>query len=70
MNQQKSKLFRNLFHDHRSYRKFKKAYSSASMEKRLETIKMARRIKDTGPVKWVQPTDREQAELEMIPEDM
>lgn len=56
MNQNKSKLFRNLFHDRQSYRRFKKAYSSANVEKRLKTIAMARRIKATGPVKNMEIT--------------
>lgn len=50
MNNRNAKLFRDLFHDRQSYRKFKKAYTSANVEKRLETIAMARRIKDTGEV--------------------
>lgn len=68
MNQSKSKLFRDLFHDRQSYRKFKKAYAAANVGKRLEIIAVARRIKATGPVKWIQPTDGEQAKLDMMPE--
>lgn len=45
-----AKLFRDLFNDRQSYRKFKKAYSSAPLEKRLKTIAMARRIKNTGTI--------------------
>lgn len=51
MNQRNSKLFRYLFHDKAAYRKFKKAYTRSSTDKRLETIAMAKKIKATGPVK-------------------
>lgn len=51
MNQSKAKLFRDLFHDRQSYRKFKKAYTGSPLDKRLATIAMARKIKSTGPVK-------------------
>jgi hypothetical protein len=53
MNSQKAKLFRYLFNDRQSYRKFKKAYSGSGIQKRLETIKMAKKIKATGNVKNV-----------------
>lgn len=54
MNQQKTKLFRPLFHDKRSFRRFKKAYASTSAEKRLKTIATARKIKATGPIKHME----------------
>lgn len=53
-----AKLFRDLFHDRQSYRRFKKAYSSSPLEKRLATIAIARRIKATGEIHNVEvPND-------------
>lgn len=50
MNQQKVKLFRPLFHDKSAFRKFKKAYSSAIREKRLETITTAIKVRAGGVI--------------------
>lgn len=57
MNQNKSKLFRYMFHHRKDYRRFKKAYSGADISTRLKTIAMAQRIKATGPVKNIEAPD-------------
>jgi hypothetical protein len=57
MNQKRSTQFRYLFHDRQSYRKFKKAYSGASLATRLETIAMAEKIIASGPVKNMEIKD-------------
>jgi hypothetical protein len=49
-----AKLFRNLFNEKESYRRFKKAYTAAPLQKRLETIAMAKKIKATGSVKHME----------------
>lgn len=54
MNGNKSTLFRYLFHDRKAYKKFKKAYTSAPIDKKIATILMAEKIKATGPVKNVE----------------
>lgn len=50
MRQTNAKLFRYLFHDKQSFRKFKKAYSGSSLDKRLKTIETAKKIKATGSI--------------------
>lgn len=50
MKNRNAKLFRPLFNNRQSYRKFKKAYTESSLEKRLETIKVAQRVKTTGTI--------------------
>jgi hypothetical protein len=50
MRNRNAKLFRPLFNSRQSYRKFKKAYTASPLEKRLETITMARKIKATGTI--------------------
>lgn len=59
MNQQKSKLFRNLFATKQSFRKFKRVYSSTPLKIRLKTIETAQRIKSTGPVQFTEVQDGE-----------
>lgn len=54
MNQSKTKLFRPIFPDKISFRKFKGAYVHAPLLKRLELIEMAERVKRTGPIKHVE----------------
>lgn len=54
MNQKRAKQFRYLFNDRQSYRRFKKAYSSAPLSKRLDTIAMAEKIHAAGPIKHLE----------------
>lgn len=54
MNQKRSKQFRYLFNNRQAYRRFKKAYTSAPLTKRLETIAMAEKIHATGPIKHME----------------
>jgi hypothetical protein len=57
MRQRNAKLFRYMFHNRRAYRRFKKAYTHAPIEKRLATIAMAQKIRATGPVKDIEGPD-------------
>lgn len=42
MKQRNAKIFRKLFKDRRQYRAFKREFSNASLEKRIEVLKVAR----------------------------
>lgn len=57
MNQAKVKLFRPVFPDKISFRKFKGLYAHAPLEKRLELTEMAEKIKKSGPINHVRIGD-------------
>lgn len=54
MNGRRAAEFRPLFNNKNSFRQFKKAYTSAPLSKRLETIAMAKKINATGNIKHME----------------
>lgn len=54
MNQQTVKLLRPILPTKQEFRRFKKAYTEASVQKKKDILKTARRIKAGGPVRYVE----------------
>jgi hypothetical protein len=50
MNQRITKLLRPMFENKQDFRRFKKAYTRGGLEKRLQTISVAKRIRSGGTI--------------------